>query len=274
VDAADLQAQYSTSNNLRIRADTHRLYSEHSDPLREEVVGHLALEPDLAVLDLGCGPGGYHPAISSAGATVVGIDRSHGMLREARARAVSDGYQVGVAQADAQALPFADGLFDRVLAAHMLYHVPDREQALREMRRVLRTGGRVVLVTNGARFLGRLEQLHLDAAASLGYTPTAGDASRFTLEDLELVRSVFPSAERYVLDNALLFQDAEPALRYYASGLVERIRDRPVDGSHRERLLPLVRAGIEAIIASEGSFRDPKPTGCFVAHISCDTCAV
>jgi hypothetical protein len=70
-----------------------------------------------------------------------------------------------------------------------------------------------------------------------------------------------------VLDNSLVFHDPEPALRYYASGIVDRIRGRPPDGSHRARLLPVVRAGLEAIIKSEGAFRDPKPTGYFVANI-------
>ena len=96
----------------------------------------------------------------------------------------------------------------------------------------------------------------------------AADGGRFTLDDLALVQAVFPSAERYVLDNALVFHDPEPAVRYYASGAVDRIVDRPADGSHRERLVQLVRRGIEAIIEREGVFRDPKPTGCFVAEVT------
>lgn len=87
------------------------------------------------------------------------------------------------------------------------------------------------------------------------------------MDDLALVRAVFPATERYVLDNALVFHDPEPALRYYASGAVDRISERPSDGSHRARLLQLVRRGIEAIIDREGVLRDSKPTGCFVAEV-------
>ena len=268
VDATYLRYQYSDSEKLRVRADTHRLYSERPERLREEIVAHLALIPGLVLLDVGCGPGGYHDAVRSVGAHVVGVDASGGMVGEARARAVSGQYRVQVAQADAQTLPFGHRAFDRVLAAHMLYHVEDRETALREMRRVLRAGGRVVLATNGAPFLARLDRLHREAANSLGYATTTGDGARFTLNDLELVRRVFPSAERHVLDNSLVFHDPEPALQYYASGMIDRIRDRPENGSHRAHLLPLVRAGIEAIIAREGVFRDPKPAGCFVAVVT------
>lgn len=156
--AADLRYQYSDSEKLRIRADTHRLYSERPDRLRQEVLTHLALRPGLEVLDVGCGPGGYHAAIRVSGANVIGIDQSAGMVREARARAGGDGQRGYVAQADAQALPFGDLTFDRGLAAHMLYHVPDRVAALRELRRVVRGGGRVVLATNAAVYLDRLHQ--------------------------------------------------------------------------------------------------------------------
>ena len=204
------------------------------------VIAHLALRPGLALLDVGCGPGGDHDSIVCLGTRVVGIDQSAGMVREARARTADRGF---VAQADAQALPFGDMMFDRVLAAR-------------------------VLATNAPRMLARLDGLHQAAAMELGCAPTVGDGSRFTLDDLELVRAVFPSAERRVLDNALVFHDPEPALRYYASGVVDRIRDRPADGSHRARLLPLVRRGIEAILEREGVFRDAKATGCFVAQLT------
>jgi SAM-dependent methyltransferase len=268
VDRDYQQYQYGDSEKLRIRVETHRLCSDQPDRLRDGVIAQLALMPGLKVLDVGCGPGGYHESIWNAGAQVVGVDASFGMVREARANAVDGERGVHVAQADAQALPFRDGAFDRVLAAHMLYHVPDRAGALREMRRVLRIGGRAVLATNGVTMLARLDALHQEAATSLGYTPTSGDGSRFTLNDLELVQAVFPAAERHVLDNALVFHDPEPALRYYASGIVDRIRSRPVDGSHRAQLLAHVRAGLEAIIKNEGEFRDPKPTGYFVANVT------
>ena len=60
------------------------------------------------------------------------------------------------------------------------------------------------------------------------------------------------------------FPNTDFSLRYYASGMVAAIENRPVDNGHRERLLELVGEGVEAIIAQEGVFRDPKPAGCFV----------
>ncbi|HEV2122544.1 MAG TPA: class I SAM-dependent methyltransferase, partial [Chloroflexota bacterium] len=168
-------------------------------------------------------------------------------------------------QADAEYLPMGESTCDRVLAAHMLYHVPDQVLALREMRRVLRPGARVILTTMTAEE-SRLHAIHCQAAQQLGYTPTPGPAARFSLDDLPLVRSVFPSAERHVLEDAFRFPMPEAALQYYLSGPVDRIEEWR-DEHHRARLLPLVHEKIESIIRQEGVFRDPKSAGCFVAEI-------
>jgi hypothetical protein len=132
---------------------------------------------------------------------------------------------------------------------------------------VLRPQGRVVLATNAARDLARLADIHQQVALQFGYTLSEGEGRRFTLEDLELVRQVFPAAERHVLTNALVFREVEPLVRYYASGVVDRVADRPADNSHRPRLIDAVRERVQATIVQEGAFRDPKEYGFFVADV-------
>jgi SAM-dependent methyltransferase len=61
--------------------------------------------------------------------------------------------------ADLTALPLRDGAVDVALAVHMLYHVPDREAAIRELRRVVAVGGTCVAVTNGSRHTRSLRDL-------------------------------------------------------------------------------------------------------------------
>ncbi len=102
---------------------------------------------------------------------------------------------------------------------------------------------------------------------SLGYTPTEPPGAHFTLDHVALVQEVFPGAERHIRRDAFLFPDAAPALRYYVSGRIDGILERPPDGSHRPGLLAAVEARIADIIASEGSFRVLKDSGCFVAEI-------
>jgi quercetin dioxygenase-like cupin family protein len=75
------------------------------------------------------------------------------------------------AQADAQALSFQSASVDRMLCVGVLYHVLGCERALREMRRVLRDGGRAVISTNGAYAMRRIAELHAEAAREHGHEP-------------------------------------------------------------------------------------------------------
>jgi 2-polyprenyl-3-methyl-5-hydroxy-6-metoxy-1,4-benzoquinol methylase len=265
IDERYLQYQYGDADKLRIRIETHARFSERGGSFAEWLLPHIAPEHGLALLDTGAGPGTCHPGLARHGIAIVATDRSPGMLREALAQARTHGYTIDAVLADAQRQPFAGASFDRVMANHMLYHVPDREQALRELRRVLRPGGRAVLATNAADNLARLHELHAAAAKQAGYTAGPRDAQRFTLDDLPLVRSAFPTVHVHTREDAFVFPDAESPLRYYATYMIDNVVDRPGDNAHRQRLLPLMQAALEEIIAREGVFRVPKNAGCFVA---------
>ena len=267
VDLAYLRYQYGTAEKLNIRIASHERYSERTHDFRGWVLQWLDLAPGLTVLDVGCGSGAFHRTLGQHDVRVIACDRSPGMAQEVLAQAAQYRLPVGACQADAEALPVAAGSCDRVMANHMLYHVPDQERALRELRRVLKPGGRVVMATNAADHGQRFRVLHDEVAGELGYTPAGNAAGRFTLDDLPLVQRVFGAAERHVVRNAFVFPTAEAALAYYASGLVDGITERDTEGSHRERLLPLMAARIEGIIEREGVFRVPKDAGCFVASV-------
>ena len=99
------------------------------------------------------------------------------------------------------------------------------------------------------------------------YVASPHDALRFTLDDLSLVRSVFPTAQLFVRDDAFIFGEPDPALRFYATYAIDSIHDRPADGSHRAPILREMRELIEAIIARDGVFRVSKTAGCFVADV-------
>jgi SAM-dependent methyltransferase len=265
-DRAFVEDQYSDSVKLRIRIETHKRYSRgDTERILEDATWALQLSPGLFVIDVGCGAGGWHPQLTAAGARVLGVDLMPGMIREARV--AGSGLQPTplFALADAQALPFKDATFDRVLCAGVLYHVPDCGRALREIRRVLRPGGRAVISTNGAYAMRRIYELHAVAARELGYDPMPISAGRFTMDDLPLVQRIFPGAERRILEGALVFDAAEPALSFYASNRIDALRDLPSDASHRPRLLTVMRDRIEEIIAREGAFTVPKSVGYFVA---------
>ncbi len=77
---------------------------------------------------------------------LTGLDLSSDMLALARARARKSGRAVELLEADAQVLPFPDESFDTVLCTYALCSVPDDARVVSEMRRVLKNGGRLILV--------------------------------------------------------------------------------------------------------------------------------
>lgn len=156
---------------------------------------------------------------------------------------------------DAQSLPLVDAMCDRVACNHVLYHVPDQVLALRELRRIVRPGGRVVIATNGAGNNERMYEVARHAASDLGRPHTFPRSSPFRLEDVERVRQVFPNVRVEVFESSFRFPEADPALRYWRS-----MHDDP-------ELEAAMRLRIDEIIRTEGCFRVPLVAGCFVADI-------
>jgi ubiquinone/menaquinone biosynthesis C-methylase UbiE len=130
---------------------------------QQELMRHAALIPGERVLDVACGTGGTAllaaAAVTSAAASsvegagrVVGIDLSGRMVDAAQRRAEESGVSNATfVRMDAESLDLPDASFDVVLCALGLMYMPDPAGALREMRRVLRAGGRLIAVVWGDR---------------------------------------------------------------------------------------------------------------------------
>jgi SAM-dependent methyltransferase len=118
------------------------------------------LESDSRILDLGCGRGGLVEQLGHSLSLAIGVDPDLQSLREHR-------LPLPRAQAFSSRLPFAGGQFDLVFASWLLEHLPRPDGDLKEISRVLRTGGRFVFITPNKRhplaylnrFLGHLGAL-------------------------------------------------------------------------------------------------------------------
>jgi len=221
-EKSTLAEQYATEQNLRIRIETHRLYTV-GPPLEPAVDKVLNLQPQESLLDIGTGPGDFPQRLRRAGHTgrLVGVDASPGMIAKAKSAALN----IEFLQADAQSLPFPDESFDVVTARHMLYHVPDIPRALREAHRLLRPGGRFLAITNIHDNFGDYRKA-LHEATALLYGSQAADAMRVLIPATDifnekngpsLVENVFGNVQSTFVEAALRFETAEPALRYFDS---------------------------------------------------------
>jgi ubiquinone/menaquinone biosynthesis C-methylase UbiE/DNA-binding transcriptional ArsR family regulator len=123
------------------------------DHLRAELFGsrfHLhallsLVEPSLTVGDLGCGTGQVSELIAPHVSKVLAVDGSTDMVQAARKR-LKGLHQVEVRRGDMEALPIDDGILDVAIVALVLHHVPEPARAFAEIHRVLKSGGRALIV--------------------------------------------------------------------------------------------------------------------------------
>lgn len=201
-DPAHVQKQYAREDNLRARQS---LYAESTGPDVHDVLWQTLVEwSPRRVLEVGGGPGELSERMQKElGAEVSFLDISPRMVELARARGVDA--QVG----DVQALPFEDGVFDTVVAAWMLYHVPDLDRGLAEIARVLRPGGALVAVTNSVLHLSELREL-------IAYP--RGSEETFNRENGEdLLRGHFAQVERLDLEVEVTVRERERLVAYQQS---------------------------------------------------------
>jgi ubiquinone/menaquinone biosynthesis C-methylase UbiE len=240
-----LEEQYRTDANLQARIALHARFSTNPG-WSAWLFDREAPPPAARVLEVGCGP-----ATILWGANLERIDpswrltladSSPGMIDAAR-EVLGDRAEFVVA--DVQELPFQDESFDVVLANHMLYHVPDRPQALAEIRRVLVPAGVFHASTNGTGHMQELGELTAD------WWPYERHIAAFGLESAPAQLEPFFTdvrVERYPDDLAVT--EVEPVLAYLRSA--ERYDGRDLADE---------RATVEAAIARDGVFFVHKSQG-------------
>ena len=160
-DSVAVKAQYAVPKGLDIRLTFHEKYSVNRQGYGEWLVSHYDIRDGMTVLEIGCGTGsiwiGHEEIVSGCGKLIL-TDLSEGML-EAAEKNLGERENMEYRKADIQSLPIMDESFDVVIANSMLYHVPDIEKGLREVRRVLKKGGVFYCATYGEHnFTDRLAQ--------------------------------------------------------------------------------------------------------------------
>jgi ubiquinone/menaquinone biosynthesis C-methylase UbiE len=111
-----------------------------------DILSRIAGRAPIRVLDVGCGTGFVACRFAELGHIVTGIDLSAQMIDQARRKATQAGLQIELQVGDAVGLDLADETYDLVVARHVIWNLPHPDRAVAEWLRVLRPGGRLLLI--------------------------------------------------------------------------------------------------------------------------------
>ena len=271
---------YASDEALVVRQRTHDLYTSPRINFPEWVLNRIAWRGDEQVLDVGMGSGLYFEAIQARipNGRLIGADLSLGMVQHAAH--LSSASHVGLANTDVQALPFPDHFFDVVLANHMLYHIPNINQALTELRRVLKPEGLLIAATN-ARYngnndfnMGEFDNLIGRGCQGLGMRRSEIETlmetihqstGEFTLENAPGILSHhFFAVQRSDLPGTLIFPEAQPAVDYVNS--MRALREPFLPASIPwSALILAIKSWLESRMTFSSYLAVPKLSGVLVA---------
>lgn len=214
------------------------------------------------VLDVACGTGVLTKLVATqVGPTghVVGLDLNPGMLARARASPPPDGAAIDWQEGDAGALPFDENDFDAVFCQLGFQYFPDRQQAAREMRRVLKPTGRLVALVwralvhsfGFATLAEALERYVSPAAAAIMRAPFVFGDSTDELRGL-LTQAGFRTVRVGADVRMVRFESPEAFVRNQVQGSPLAAHVAAVDDTAREGLIREVTAAMHAYRNDDG----------------------
>ena len=254
-DAAAVKAQYATSRALDIRITFHDKYSTNKQGYGPWLVSNYDIREGMKALELGCGTGSLwmgHDDVVDRFDELVLTDLSEGMLETAR-KNIGNRNNVEYRVADIQDLPFEDNSFDMVIANAMLYHVPDLDKGLIEVRRVLKDDGVFYCATLGENnFVEQLAKWFQLSGES--FHPN----HNFTMQNGgQKLRIAFSDIESRIYKDSLHITDVDDLVKYLGSMTSLKV----LDDVPFEKLKEIVMEH-----AVNGVVDLPKEYGMFIAR--------
>ncbi|MFC2173522.1 class I SAM-dependent methyltransferase [Acidobacteriota bacterium] len=259
----NILAQYGTPSNLEARIHLHEKYSTNKYGWMPWLFDQLPDVPRGSILDLGCGTGllwskNLHRLLDNWKVTL--CDLSIGMLKAARASTSALRNRLHFVACDIERLPFSSNSFTTVIANHMLYHVPDLDLALSEVRRILIPGGCFCASTNGLNHMNEIDTIIADFTGDR--KPSKRELPFSLSNGSDILNSYFSSVELRIYHDSLSVSDACPLLEYIFS-------------CHISETLQTVRNDflnyLEDLIDKNGSLHITKESGLFLAVNNKDT---
>lgn len=212
--------QYKSATNIAARINLHSLYAQNRQGWFPWIYENLCMEDGMKILELGCGDGTLwtenkkklpdHVAVTLS-------DISEGMLRDAR-RAIGTGDgRFSFRSFDCHRIPYGEEQFDLVIANHVLFYCQDVQAVCREVKRVLKPGGRFVCSTYGREHMKEVSQLvqEFDEKIVLSADKLYEKFGKENGE--ELLEISFAEVEWQQYQDCLVVTEPEPLISYVLS---------------------------------------------------------
>ncbi|MDX6680272.1 MAG: hypothetical protein QOG94_311 [Solirubrobacteraceae bacterium] len=228
------------------------------------VAGTVSIEAGMKVLDVGTGTGSAAIRAAQAGGDVIGLDIAPEQFDAARRRAADAGVEVEWIEGDAEALPFEDDSFDRVLSAFGAIFAGNSKLAANELIRVCRPGGEIVMANWCPESLpGRLSTMLRGKLAADESAPTDWGTHGHVRRRLggQLVLAIEP------LSVDLVFESVDAMLAHYEASFGPLVTARAqFDPQVYDNLRKELRAWMEELDCGDGETRVPAPYLLVVGH--------
>ena len=264
-----LSSQYKSADNLKARIALYENYGKNKVDFHDWLFNHIDVANKSKVLELGSGSARIWQKNKDRIPQFWDItlsDFSEGMLAETKKNVEMIEHDFHFLQIDIQNIPFEEGSFDMVMANHMLYHVPNLEKALMEVKRVLKDGGKFYAALNGVEHMLELKQLIKKISAL--YPPNIiMDLNNIsiTLESGEkMLGKYFNKVEVLPFNSEIVVDKAEPIMAYIMSLTALQELENMIKKEELEDLLEQTLNLIKAEL-SDKSFRIRTNSGLLIA---------
>lgn len=214
-----IKEQYKNDKNLNARKNLHS-YNINKIDWDKWCYKQIDFKKNSRVLEIGCGTGKLWEKNKEDIDETLDItvsDFSKNMLKIAKQKLKAIDRKFNFQEINAENIPYDDNTFDIVIAEHMIYLVPNMEQALSEIKRVLVPGGVFYVTSNSNESMKELNELVNDFDSNSGLNSN-GYSTRFELENgKEILKKYFNKVDVEILDGKIIVDNPKPIVEYKAS---------------------------------------------------------
>lgn len=215
-----MKNQYQNASNISARISLHSLYSQNKEGWFPWIYRQCEIRPSMKILEVGCGDGALwteNLARLPEKISVTLSDISEGMLRDARRAAGASDRRFSYRRFDCTKIPFETASFDLVIANHVLFYCENLPSVCREIKRVLKPGGRFICSTYGKKHMQEVSSLvqSFDERIVLSADKLY---EKFGRENGAEILSCFFSEVNWIsYEDSLFIPESEPLISYILS---------------------------------------------------------